>query len=73
MLVKRPWKVEVRSLALAERWRNVEHMEHLQGLDAGEGAELGTLDKSGWVWRGWNLLSGARAHLKPVETKALLQ
>lgn len=47
MLVKRPWKVKVRSLALAERWGNGQHMELSWGLNAGEGAELGTLDKSG--------------------------
>lgn len=48
-------------------------MEPSWGLNAGEDAELGTLDKSGWVWRGLTLPPRAGVHHKPVETKAFLQ
>lgn len=58
---------------MAERWGNGEHMEPSWGLNAGEDAELGTLDKSGWVWRGLTLPPRAGVHHKPVETKAFLQ
>lgn len=50
MLVKRPWEVKIRSLALAERWGNGEHMEPPRVLNAGEGGELGI----------WTSLGGSR-------------
>lgn len=41
-------------------------------LNAGDDAELGTLGKFGWIWRGLNPLSQARAHSAPLDTRASL-
>lgn len=72
LLVKRPWKVKVGSPALAKSWGR-ESTGSSWVLKAGTGVELSTPGEFGWVERGMNHLSRARAHSAPLETKASLQ